>query len=397
MAETPLMNHLASRDVAIAAYGETRIERRSGKTPYEFAALVFEEILTKTGLVPADIDGFATNVPHSESVNQYYTTYLCDYLGVTPRWMQVSDHGGGSALAGISRAAMAIQAGMCEVAMVLCADAPSTSWRAANGGFRVAFWDPTGIQGPPGGFGLLMNRYMAQYDLKPEALGKLAVAQREGAVLNDNAYEKLRSPITIEDYMNSRVISSPVRLLDCVMFADGAAGVLVTSAERARRMSAGNLVFPTAYSEIVNFNGREAQPDITETGFSVVGPEVLAKAGLTPSDIRMFHPYDDFLIAEMLQLEQIGWCGRGEGSDFLLETDVSYRGILPINTGGGQISAGQIGLASGMTNLVEAVRQMTGEAGERQVKDPRNALVTGIGIIPYGRNWHVSNILTLEQ
>ena len=397
MADTPFKNHLAARDVVIAAYGETRIERRSGKTPYEFAALAFEEILTKTGLAPADIDGFATNVPHSESTNQYYTSYLCDYLGVTPRWMQISDHGGGAALAGVSRAAMAIQAGMCEVAMVLCADAPSTSWRAANGGFRVAFWDPTGIQGPPGGFGLLMNRYMAQYDFKPEALGKLAVAQRDGAVLNDNAYEKLRVPITVEDYMNSRVISSPVRLLDCVMYADGAAGVLLTSAERARKMSAENLVFPSAYSEIVNFNGREAQPDITETGFSVVGPEVLAKAGMTPSDIRMFQPYDDFLIAEMLQLEQIGWCGRGEGSDFLLETDVSYRGILPINTGGGQISAGQIGLASGMTNLVEAVRQMAGQAGARQVSDPRNALVTGIGIIPYGRNWLVSNALTLEQ
>jgi acetyl-CoA acetyltransferase len=397
MADTPPKNHLATRDVAIAAYGETRIERRSGKTPYEFAALAFEEILTKTGLVPADIDGFATNVAHSESTNQYYTAYLCDYLGVTPRWMQVSDHGGGAALAGVSRAAMAIQAGMCEVAMVLCADAPSTSWRAANGGFRVAFWDPTGIQGPPGGFGLLMNRYMAQYDLEPEALGKLAVAQREGALLNDNAYEKLRVPITVEDYMTSRVISSPVRLLDCVMFADGAAGVLVTSAERARKMTGGNLVFPTAYSEIVNFNGREAQPDITETGFSVIGPEVLAKAGLTTSDIRMFHPYDDFLIAEMLQLEQFGWCGPGQGSDFLLETDVSYRGILPINTGGGQISAGQIGLASGMTNLVEAVRQMNGEAGARQVADPGNALVTGIGIIPYGRNWYVSNALTLEQ
>jgi len=397
MADTPPKNHLAARDVVIAAYGETRIERRSGKTPYEFAALAFEEILTKTGLAPADIDGFATNVPHSESTNQYYTSYLCDYLGVTPRWMQISDHGGGAALAGVSRAAMAIQAGMCEVAMVLCADTPSSSWRAANGGFRLAFWDPTGIQGPPGGFGLLMNRYMAQYDFKPEALGKLAVAQRDGAVLNDNAYEKLRVPITVEDYLNSRVISSPVRLLDCVMYADGAAGVLLTSAERARKMSAENLVFPTAYSEIVNFNGREAQPDITETGFSVVGPEVLAKAGMTPSDIRMFQPYDDFLIAEMLQLEQIGWCGRGEGSDFLLETDVSYRGILPINTGGGQISAGQIGLASGMTNLVEAVRQMTRQAGARQVSDPRNALVTGIGIIPYGRNWLVSNALTLEQ
>ena len=118
-------NFLAGRDVGIVAYGETKVERRSGRTPYEFAAETFEEILTKTGLRPSSIDGFATNVPHSESSNQYYTPYLCDYLGVTPRWMDISDHGGGSALAGVSRAAMAIQAGMCEVAMVLCADTPS--------------------------------------------------------------------------------------------------------------------------------------------------------------------------------------------------------------------------------------------------------------------------------
>jgi acetyl-CoA acetyltransferase len=111
----------------------------------------------------------------------------------------------------------------------------------------------------------------------------------------------------------------------------------------------------------------------------------------------MFHPYDDFLIAEVMQLEQIGWCGRGEGSHFLMETDVSFHGSLPINTGGGQISAGQIGLASGMTNLVEAVRQMRGEAGARQVKDPANALVTGIGVITYGRSWKVSNALMLDQ
>ena len=174
-------NFLSGHDVGIVAYGETRVERRSGRTPYEFAAETFEEILTKTGMTPADIDGFATNVPHSESVNQYYTPYVCDYLGVTPRWMDISDHGGGSALAAVSRAALAIQAGMCELALVLCADAPSSSWRAGNGGYRPEFWDPTGIQGPPGAFGLLMNRYAAQYDLKLEALGKLAVAQREGA------------------------------------------------------------------------------------------------------------------------------------------------------------------------------------------------------------------------
>ncbi len=390
-------NYLENRDIAIVAYGETRIERRSGKTTYEFAADAMEQILGKTGLKPADIDGFATNVAHSESANQYATTYMCDALGLTPRWMQVSDHGGGAGLACISRAAMAIQAGMCETALVLGADAPTSYWRGENLGYRIEFWDPIGIQGPPGAFGLLMHRYMEQYDLKFEALGKLAVAQREGAIVNENALQSLRKPITIDDYLNSRMITSPLRLLDSVMFADGGAGVLMMSTERARALGYEKIAHPIAYSEIVNFNGREAQPDITETGFSVVGPDALDKAGMTASDIRMFHPYDDFLIAVMLQLEQIGFCGRGEGSDFMLATDMTWRGKLPINPGGGQISCGQIGLASGLTNLVEAVRQMFGEGGERQVADPSNAMVTGIGTIPYGRNWYVSTGLILEQ
>lgn len=390
-------NYLVNRDIAIVAYSETKIERRSGKTTFEFAADAMEQIFSRTGLKQSDIDGFATNVAHSESANQYATAYMCDALGLTPRYMDVSDHGGGSALAGISRAAMAIQSGMCETVLVLGADAPTSQWNGKNLGYRPEFWDPTGIQGPPGAFGLLMHRYMEQYDLQFEALGKLAVAQREGALLNENALPSLRKPITIDDYLNSRVVSSPLRLLDSVMFADGGNGVLMMSTERARALEYEKIVHPIAYSEMINFNGRQAQPDITETGFSVVGPDVLEKAGMSASDIAMFHPYDDFLIAVMLQLEQIGFCGRGEGSDFLLETDVTWRGALPINTGGGQISSGQIGLASGMTNLVEAVRQMFGEAGERQVSNASNAMVTGIGIIPYGSNWYVSTGMILEQ
>ena len=390
-------NYLAGRDIAVVAYGETKIERRSGRTTFDYASEAMAEILEKTGLGPADIDGFALNVAHSESSNQYATTYMCDALGLTPRWMQVSDHGGGAGLACLSRAAMAIQAGMCETVLVLGADAPTSYWRGENLGYRIEFWDPIGIQGPPGAFGLLMRRYMEQYDLDFAALGKLAVAQREGAVLNDNALESLRKPITVDDYLNSRVISSPLRLLDSVMFADGGNGVLVMSTERAKALGYEKMAHPVAYTEIVNFNGREAQPDITETGFSVIGPEALQLAGMTPGDIRMFHPYDDFLIAVMLKLEQIGFCGRGEGSAFLNATDVSYRGTLPINSGGGQISCGQVGLASGLTNLVEAVRQMFREGGARQVADPSNAMVTGIGTIPYGRNWYVSTCMILEE
>jgi acetyl-CoA acetyltransferase len=128
----------------------------------------------------------------------------------------------------------------------------------------------------------------------------------------------------------------------------------------------------------------------------VVGPEALKKAGMSPNNVDMFHPYDDFLIAMLFQLEQIGFCKRGEGSDFLLNTDLSPKGKLPINTGGGQISAGQPGLAGGGVNMVEAVRQLFGEAGARQVPNAKNALVTGIGVVPYFRNWGSSVAMVME-
>ncbi len=389
-------NFLKGKDVAVIAFAETKLERRSGKSVYDFACAVMSELLARTGLVPRDIDGLALTVPMTECGNPFWSNFCADYFGITPRWLQTTDIGGCSAIGNIARAAAAIQAGLCETVMLVSADAPSTFMNPRYGGYRGEFWEPTGLPGPPGMFGLLMNRYMAQYELKFEALGTLAATQRAGAILNPNAYEKNRTPITVEDYLNSRQVASPLRLLDSVMYCDGGNGVMVTTAERARKLGIKRPVFPVGYAEITNFNGAEMTPDITETGFSVVGPEALKKAGMTAADIRMFHPYDDFLIAEMLQLEQIGFCGRGEGSQFLLSTDVSYKGKLPMNTGGGQISAGQPGLAGGGLNLVEAVRQMMGEAGMRQVADPRNAMVTGIGVIPYGRNWGSSNVMILE-
>ncbi|MBI4292173.1 MAG: thiolase family protein [Betaproteobacteria bacterium] len=389
-------NFLKSKDIAIIAYGETKLERRSGKSPYELASQVAAELLGKTQLTPKDIDGFATTVPMSECTNPFYSNFCVDYLGLTPRWLQTTDLGGCSAAGSVARAAAAIKAGLCETVMLISADAPSTHMRQSYGGYRSEFFEPTGIQGPPGAFGLLMHRYMQKYELKFEALGKLAVAQRDGAVLNPNAYEKNRVPITVEDYLTARMVSSPLRLLDSVMYCDGANGLIITSTSRAKKMRANKMVHPVAYAEITNFDCANMTPDITESGFSVVGPEALRKAGLSPKDICMFHPYDDFLIAEMLQLEQIGFCARGEGSRFLLDTDVSYKGTLPINTGGGQISAGQPGLAGGGLNLVEGVRQLFGEAGQRQVKKTGNAMVTGIGVIPYGRNWGTSCVLILE-
>ncbi len=390
-------NFLEKKDVCIVAYGETKIDRTTGKTAYELAAEVAEELFAKTKMKPADIDGVGFSVPISECSNPFWSNYATDYLGISPRWLQTSDLGGASCIANVARGAMALQNDICETVMLIGADAPSTKWSATYGAYRNEFWEPTGINGPPGAFGLLYQRYMAQHDLDFRGLGALAVAQRNGAVVNDLAYDKFRQKITIEDYLNSRQISSPLRLLDSVMFCDGGNGVIMMKTERAKKLGFTNLVYPISYSEMTNFKCAEQTPDITESAHSVSGPDALQLAGLKASDISMFHPYDDFLIAVMLKLEQIGFCKRGEGSQFLRDTDLSPTGALPINTGGGQIGAGQPGLAGGGLNLVECVRQLMGEAKGRQVPNPKNGMVTGIGVIPYGRNWGTGNVMILSK
>ena len=261
--------------------------------------------------------------------------------------------------------------------------------------YRAEWTEPSGLLGPPGAFGFITRRYEHQFGLKYEALGKLAVTQRNHALMNDNACDKLRKPITIDDYLNSRMISEPVRLLDSVMPCDGANGVIVTTRAAAKARGLGRFAVVRGYGERTNYNSGKSLVDVTETGHKVAGKRAFEMAGLTPKDIDSFHPYDDFIIAIMMQMEMLGFCKHGQGCDFVLDNDFSHTGDLPLNTGGGQISAGQAGLAAGGTNLVEAIRQLFGEGGKRQVKNRRTALVTGIGGIPYVRNWWTSTALIL--
>ena len=226
-----------------------------------------------------------------------------------------------------------------------------------------------------------------------EMLGKLAVVQRDHAVLNDDACEKLRKPITIDDYLNSRMIADPIRLLDCVMPADGASGLIMMSKAMAKAKGFKNCVIPVGYGERTNYGGAINLVDPTLSGHKPAGEKAFKQAGMTVKDVASFHPYDDFIIAIMLQYENFGFCKQGQGCDFIRDHDLSHKGDLPLNTGGGQISAGQAACSS--ENLVEAVRQLMGEGGPRQVKNTSNALVTGIGWIPYGRNWGTSAALIL--
>ncbi len=386
-------NFLKNKDIAIIAYAETKLVRKSDMAGPDYAGQLLDAMLQQTGIDHAEIDGLACNLGSSM---RFWPNYLAENLGIQSRWTQCTDIGGASAVANVNRAALAIHGGQCSMALCVATppyDAASHSQRAS----WLEFEHTVGYQGPAAGFALLQRAYDLKYGLKLEALGRLAVAQRNGAVANDNAVETLRKPISVEDYLNSRIIADPIRLLDCVMPCRGAYGVLVTSTNKAKELGIKKMVHPVAYSEMVNFNPKQSLPEVTETGFSVVGPEVLAKAGMSAEDIDMFHPYDDFLIAVLMQLEQIGFCERGEGSRFLMETDISPRGKLPINTGGGQISAGQPSYCGSGLNMGEALRQLFGEAGERQIPNARTAMSTGIGIIRHFNNWGTSNAMIFER
>jgi acetyl-CoA acetyltransferase len=383
-------------DIGIAAYAEIPNRFKTGRSAYDLAGEVLAALQESTGIRPEDIDGLSVTTALSEGTNPFFAAYMCEALGITPNWLYLSGIGGCSALSGVARAVSAVREGQCKLAVVLSADAPSTNYRADFGAQRGEFQDPQSAAKPPAVFGLLMSRYAHQYKLDEKALGKIAVVQREHALLNDNTLSKFRKPLTIEDYLGAGMVADPLRMLDSVMFCDGANAIVVTSREEARRRGLEKMVFPAAYAEVTNFNGRDPLADITETGFQAIAPRLFAQAKMTPRDIRMIQPYDDFTIAVQLQFEALGFCERGAGADFILNTDLSHKGELPLNTGGGQISAGQPGLAGGGLNLVEAVRQLFGEGGQRQVSDPRNALVTGIGVIPYGRNWATSAAMILE-
>ena len=388
---------MALHDAAIVAYGETKIVPVSDRDIWALGADILEQLLNRTGFEKGEIDGLILSSSMTGAGNAFWSQATADALALELDFCQTVDIGGCSPLGAVARAAAAIDAGLATTVLCLYADTAVAESNARGRAFQQEWTAPLGYGGPPAAFGFITRYYEEAHGLDYRALGKLAVTQRAHAVLNDLACEKLRKPITVEEYLESRMISDPVRLLDSVMPCDGASGLLVTGRRSAERRGLTRCAVPVGYGERTNYQAAQAIVDPTETGHHVAGAKCFAQAGMKPADIASFHPYDDFIIAILMQLEMLGFCAHGQGSAFVRETNFGFAGDLPLNTGGGQISAGQAGLAGGGTNLVEAVRQLFGEGGARQVKDRRNALVTGIGGIPYGRNWNSSAAMILTS
>ncbi|MFM9972472.1 MAG: thiolase family protein [Burkholderiales bacterium] len=385
---------MSLRDSAIVAYAETKVMDKSDRDVWVLDAEILESLLVKTGIDKAEIDGLVmAGLTGTGAGNVFWAQTTADQLGLEVDFCEQVHIGGCSAAGCVARAAMAIDAGLCNIAFLLFADTGRRENNTTERSYRREWIEPYGLMGPPGAFGLLSKRYESQFGLDYEMLGKLAVTQRNHAVMNENACEKLRKPITIDDYMNSRMIADPIRLLDCVMPADGAAGLIMMSKAMAKKKGLTKTVIPIGYGERTNYGGAMNLVDPSLSGHKAAGEKALKQAGIGIKDVASFQPYDDFIIAILLQYENFGFCKQGQGCDFVRDNDLSFSGNLPLNTGGGQISAGQAACSS--HNLIESVRQLMGEGGKRQVKNIENTLNTGIGWINYGRNWGSSAALVL--
>ena len=385
--------------VAVVGYGRSPYSRaKKGErihTIDEYLAWAAELALERAGMSKNDFDGQGLGVAHAEASHTVnWSAAVAESLGISPRVLLRADQGGASAAALLIRAAAMIHAGVVDRVLVVGADTPLTIPSIAPGlplspeRTRGVFWDfqgPFGVMGANSQFALVQTRYMHQYPLKAEQLGKISVATRFHASLNPGAI--YRKPFTMEEYLASEILSYPVRLFDCVPMVNGGLAYIVTSAESAHSIT-DKPAYLLGFAEVSNYySGSRTFPDITDTGFLQTAPEAFAMAGVTHRDIDVFEPYDDYPMVVLIQMEDYGFCRKGEGGRFVEEHDLTMTGDFPISTDGGQLSGGQPGGAiGGFMPLIEAVSQVRGEAGERQVKGARIAAASGFGGMTYARN-----------
>jgi acetyl-CoA acetyltransferase len=307
-----------------------------------------------------------------------------EHLGITLKWAWQGAHGGASGVASIVHAAEAITLGRARAVVCVASDSFTVSSHVSmlehfNSGMRD-YLAPYAFGGANGLFALVERAHRHSYGTTREQLGKLAITQRQSAAKNANAL--LREPLTLDDYLSARVIADPIRLFDCVLPCCGADAVLLLSNELAAKLGLSRIKV-LAGGQRHNFLPLEVLS--LRTGAADFAGELFRTAGVTHEELDFLQLYDDYPIMVLIQLEDFGFAEKGGGGGFVDRTDFGLEGALPLNTGGGQLSAGQAGAAGGMIGAVEAVTQLLGHAAERQLKRAEVGLVSGFGMVGYGK------------
>ncbi|OCB63450.1 thiolase [Mycobacterium malmoense] len=344
----------------------------------ELEARVITAALADAGLSLRDVDGLCT----CTGGTLMHSVELAEYLGIAPRFTDATQTGGASYGLYVEHAAAAIAAGEAETVVIAYASTPRAARKRGEKGLgvfatpeRLEWETPFGVMLPISAYALAANRHMATYGTTPEQLARIAVDTRRWAAMNERAH--LREVITVQDVLDSGLLAEPVHKLECCLVTDGAAALVVTSAERAR-----DLAKPPAFvlgaASAASHAMISQMPDLTVTPGAVSGPAAFRAAGLAPADIDVVELYDSFTITVLLALEDLGFCAKGEGGPFVGDGALGPGGTLPGQTSGGGLAYTHPG-AFGAFLLVEATRQLRGECGERQVPEAKTAVAHGTG------------------
>jgi acetyl-CoA acetyltransferase len=362
---------------AIVGVGTSRFGKLQGVSSMGFTLEASKRAMDDAGLAPAAIDGVLVMMPAVMGEQHGWAARVAAFLGIEPTFSATMDLGGATACGSVQTAIAAIAAGYCRT--VLCCFA-TQNWPqgVAMQLFGSEFQVPYGDVGAITLMGHIKRRQQHEHGIADETYGRIAVTWREHARLNPDA--QMRKPMTLDDYMASRWVAEPLRLFDCCPSTDGGGACIVTSLEHARDLAkrpARILGAGQSHgSEIIHPTGRDPQ----HIGGHAAAEKVFGMAGLTPKDVDVAQFYDAFTPRVIHDLIAYGFCAPSEIGDFVAAGTLDFGGALPANTAGGLISEGHL---SGFGHIREAVRQLRGEAGERQVTKADICLVTGYGGAPH--------------
>ncbi len=366
------MAHALRGKTAVVGIGTAGTGEAPGRSAIELLGEASLNAIADAGLKLSDVDGiFAATSTHA-----FPTLSVAEYLGLRPRFVDGTNIGGASFEAHLLHAALALDAGFCDVALICYGSNQRTAGGRLVSMSEPQVWEaPFKPRMPLTAYALAASRHMHQFGTTREQLAEVAVAARAWANLNPEAFA--RGPLSVADVLASRMISDPLTVLDCCLVTDGGAACVMTRADRAR-----HLAKPPVYF----LGGAGAQwhraistmPDLTVSAASESGPRAMAHAGISLSDVKLAMLYDAFTICTLLFLEDLGFCPKGEAGRFVEGGAIAPGGTLAVNTNGGGLSCVHPGMY-GLFLIIEAVTQLRGRAGERQLKDCDVALVHGNG------------------
>jgi acetyl-CoA acetyltransferase len=365
------MSHDLRGAAAIVGIGATEFGELPGRTQTENMAEAVHLALADSGITKDQVDG----VFGADFSDAMIGLSMTEYLGLNPKFVDSTNIGGSSYVNFMQSAAMALHTGLCDVALIAYGSNARTGGRAGRGPGPVPYETVYKPRQPINAYALAASRHMHEYGTTREQLAEVAVAARGWAGLNPAAF--MRDPLTIDDVLNARPVVDPFTVRDCCLVTDAGAAMIMVAADRAAE-------FPQKPAYLLGIgtattHGQIAcMPDLTVTAVAQSAPRALAMAEITLDDVDVVELYDAFTINTILFLEDLGFCPKGEGGRFVEGGRIAPGGALPVNTNGGGLSCVHPGMY-GMFLTLEAVEQLRGQAGERQIAGAEIALCNGNG------------------